>query len=130
MENTTHSFRETKLLFQLIQESTVKSKTVMSWSSRKKKEGHFFTVYFVRRKFIWHLCLDRKCIECTFRIYIHLHIKNITSYFFCLFLKSSEAFSVSWNAFLDFLLNNYSVIFWLYIHSRKRTEKCISYEWQ
>ena len=48
-ENPTHSFREKNLVFQLIQESQIKSKTVMSWSSRKKKEDIFCTVYFVRR---------------------------------------------------------------------------------
>ena len=51
MENPTHRFRETNLVFQLIQESQIKSKSVMSWSSRKKKEGIFCTVYFVRREF-------------------------------------------------------------------------------
>ena len=39
MENPTHSFRETNLVLQLMQESQIKSKTVMSWSSQKKKEG-------------------------------------------------------------------------------------------
>ena len=29
----------------------MKSKTLMSWSLRKKKEGIFCTVYFVRREF-------------------------------------------------------------------------------
>ena len=41
MENPTHSFREANLVLQLIYESQIKSKTVMSWSSRKKKKGHF-----------------------------------------------------------------------------------------
>ena len=40
MEKPTHSFRETDIVLQFIQESQIKSKTVMSWSSRKKK-GHF-----------------------------------------------------------------------------------------
>ena len=53
MENPTHSFRNTNLVFQLIQESQIKSKTVMSWSSRKK--GIFYTVHFVRRKFFKYL---------------------------------------------------------------------------
>ena len=44
MENPTHSFRETKLVFQLIYESQIKSKTVMSWSSRKKKEDIFYVL--------------------------------------------------------------------------------------
>ena len=51
MENPTHSFRETNLVLQLIQESQIKSKTVMSWSSRKKKEGIFCTVHFVWTEF-------------------------------------------------------------------------------
>ena len=51
-ENPTHCFREKNLVLQLIQESQIKSKTVMSWSSLKKKEGIFCTVYFVRGKFV------------------------------------------------------------------------------
>ena len=49
-----HSFRETNLVPQLIEESQIKSKTVMSWSSRKKErtfivpfilsEGNFFKI--------------------------------------------------------------------------------------
>ena len=49
--NSTHCFREKNLLLELLQELQIKSKTVMSWSSRKKKEGIFCTVYFVWRKF-------------------------------------------------------------------------------
>ena len=49
-ENPIHSFRETKLMFQLIYESQIKSKTVISRSFLKKKEGIFCTVYFVQRK--------------------------------------------------------------------------------
>ena len=37
MENPTHSFRETNLVFQFIKESQTKSKTVMTWSLRKKR---------------------------------------------------------------------------------------------
>ena len=36
MENSTRSFRETNLVLQLILESQIKGKTVMSWSSGKK----------------------------------------------------------------------------------------------
>ena len=46
MKNLTHTFKETKLVHQLMQESHIKSKT-MSWSSQKKKE----CICFVRRKF-------------------------------------------------------------------------------
>ena len=41
MENPTHAFRETSLVFQVIQELRIKCKTVMSWSSPKKKEAIF-----------------------------------------------------------------------------------------
>ena len=47
IENPTHSFREMNLVLQLIQESQIKNKTVMSWRSQKKKEGIFCAVYFV-----------------------------------------------------------------------------------
>ena len=50
MENPTHSFRGSNLVLQLTKESQIKSKTVISWSSRKKKQGVFCAVYFVRRK--------------------------------------------------------------------------------
>ena len=53
MENPTHSFREMNLVLQLIQESQIKSKTVMSWRSQKKKEGIFCAVYFVWREFVF-----------------------------------------------------------------------------
>ena len=52
LERSTHSFRETNLVLQLIKELQIKSKTVMSWSSREKKEGIFYTVYFARKKFV------------------------------------------------------------------------------
>ena len=39
MENPTHSFKETNLL--IIEESQIKSQSVMSWSSGKKKESIF-----------------------------------------------------------------------------------------
>ena len=42
-------------VLQLIQESQIKSKTVMSSSLRKKKEGIFRTVYFAQMNFFKHL---------------------------------------------------------------------------
>ena len=50
IENPTHNFREMKLKLQLIQESRLKSKTVMRCSSRKKK-CIFLNVYFVQKNF-------------------------------------------------------------------------------
>ena len=46
--------------------------------------------------------LPVQCIECTFRIYIFLHIKkHYVIHFCCLFLKSSKAFSVSLKVYID-----------------------------
>ena len=44
MENPTHSFREKKLVLQLIKESQIKSKTVMSLELAKEKRGNFFSI--------------------------------------------------------------------------------------
>ena len=41
MENPTHCFRETNLVLQLVKEPRTKSKTVMSWTSLKKKDCIF-----------------------------------------------------------------------------------------
>ena len=41
MENPRHSFRKMKFVLQLILKSQIKSKTVMSWSSRKEKRASF-----------------------------------------------------------------------------------------
>ena len=73
----------------------------MDWSSRKKKEGIFCTVYFVgRRTFLTFVFYHNvQCIEYTSRIYILLNIKKYYLIHFCrLFLKSSKASSVflSW----------------------------------
>ena len=52
MENPTHSFRETNLMLQLIQESQIKSKTVMSWSSRMKKRAFFVSLILSEGNFL------------------------------------------------------------------------------
>ena len=41
MEKPTHSIRERNLVLQLIKESQIKSKTLMSWTSRKEKGSNF-----------------------------------------------------------------------------------------
>ena len=52
MENSTHSFRETNLMLQRIQESQIKSKTVVGWSLRKKEGISYAVFFFVRRNFL------------------------------------------------------------------------------
>ena len=76
MENPTHSRRETRLVFQLIWELSIKSKTMMSWSSLKKKEGILCAVYFVRTKFFWNICVLSQCIVC----WIHFHNMHTFTY--------------------------------------------------
>ena len=87
MENPTHSFKEKKFALQFIQES-------MSWSSRKKKEDIFCTVYFVRWKcfiirFLSH-CICALNIEYTY-FYIS---KNVTSCTFVACFKNCRMPSV------------------------------------
>ena len=79
MENSTHSFRKTNFVLRLLQESRIKkSKTVMSWRSRKKKEGAFCTAYFVRKKFYQHLYFFSmySVLNKLSKIHILLHTKK------------------------------------------------------
>ena len=57
MENHTHSFRETNLVLQLMEESQVNIKTVMGWSPRKKKEGYFFYRLFCPNEIFFNICI-------------------------------------------------------------------------
>ena len=61
IENPIRSFRETHLVLQLKKESQIKSKSVMSWSSRKKKQEVFCSVYFARSNF-FNICVLCQCI--------------------------------------------------------------------
>ena len=97
MKNPTHSFRETNLLLQLIQESQIKSKTVMNWSSQKKKRAFFVPFILSEGSFFKDWVLS----QC---ILYWIHFQNIHTFTYqntllhtlcCLFLKSSKAFSVS-----------------------------------
>ena len=96
MENPTHSLRDANLVLQLIQESQIKSRTVMSWSSQKKIEDFFVSLVWSEGTFL-KICVLFQCIciEYTFRIYILLQIKKrYFIHFCCLFLKSSKILSV------------------------------------
>ena len=91
MENSTHSFREKNLVLQLIQKSQIKSKTVMSWSSRKKKKAFLYRLFCPKEiflTFVFHL--NVQCTKQTFRIYILLHIKKHYFIHFLLVFKITE----------------------------------------
>ena len=60
MKNPTHTFQEINVVLQLIQESRIKGKTGVSWSSRKKKEWIFCNVCLVWK--IFFICILSQCI--------------------------------------------------------------------
>ena len=100
MENRTHSFRETKLMLQLIEQSQIKSKTVMSWSLQKKEEDIFCTFYFVGTNFFQHLYfISMYSVLNTLSEYTYFYIsKKITLCTFLLIFKIVES--------LQCILNN------------------------
>ena len=69
MGNPTQSFRDMNLVLQLIQKKQIKSKTVMTWSSRKKKKSIFCIAYFAQRGFYFKICVWSRCIV----YWIHFH---------------------------------------------------------
>ena len=80
MENATHSFREINLVFQLIWKSQIKSKTVMSWGSRKNRRAFFalpIRLFCQKKMFLTFVFY--------FNIYIiyiyHIYIINIYIYY-------------------------------------------------
>ena len=82
MENPKHSFSKTNCVLQLILGSQIKSKTVMSWSLRKKRKKRDFFVLFILSEgnicFISMYSVLNKLSE-----YIYFYIwRNITSFFF------------------------------------------------
>ena len=107
MKNPIHRFRER---IQLIRELQIKSKTVMNCGLQKEKEGIFCTIYFVRKNLlsIWALSqcivywIHFNTLEYTEYTYFYIS-KNITSHTFCLFLKSSKAFSASLRIAQDYI---------------------------
>ena len=74
MENPTHGFRETNLVFQLLKESKIKSNTVMSWSSWKKKEGILLRRLFCPKDILLNICVLSQCI-----VY-GIHFQNIHTF--------------------------------------------------
>ena len=66
IENPTNIVREMNLVIQVILEWQIKSKTVMSWNSRKKKEGIFLYLLFCPKE-----------IQCI--VYL-IHFQNINTF--------------------------------------------------
>ena len=120
MENLTHTFRETILALQLIQESRIKSKTVMSWKERKKIA--FFVIVILSEGNLYDMCfVSTYSVLNKLSKYIYFYIsKNITSYTFLLLsktLKSSKVFCVSlitdinWSISKRISSSSYSIVY-------------------
>ena len=102
MENPTHNFKETNLVLQLIKESQIKSKTVMSWSLQKIKDVIFGTVYFVWREFC-NICILAQCIVYWIRfqnIYTFTYQKTVLDTLFLLVIKVFESLQFIFNSWL------------------------------
>ena len=61
MENPTCSFRDMNLVLQLVKELAIKSKTAMSWSSRKKMSPFFLTFILSEGSF-FNISVLSQCI--------------------------------------------------------------------
>ena len=86
IENTANGFRDTNLVLQLIYESQIKSKTAMSWSSRKKKKRAFFVPFVLSEGNFFKICVLYQYLHSvlnTLSEYRYFYIsKNITFYTF------------------------------------------------
>ena len=71
--NISHSFRETNLVPQPIEESQIKSKTVRSYSSRKKRKT-FFVPFILSKGNFLKICVLSQCI-----VY-WIHFQNIHTF--------------------------------------------------
>ena len=83
-------FERWTLRFSLLR---IKSKTVMSWSSRKKKECIFCNDYFCLKNFFFNICVLSQCVVCWINfenIYFYI-LKNITSYDFLFVFNIAES---------------------------------------
>ena len=102
MENSTNTFREMNLVLQLVLKSRIKNKTV------KENRVQFLLHLFCPQEIsLISVFYPNAYIEQTFRIYILLLLKNITSYTCCLFLKPSKTFSLSLSAMINNVSNSF-----------------------
>ena len=90
----------------------------MSWSSRKKKQVIFCTIYFIRKEF-FKICVSSQCIVYWIHFqnihifrYIYIYKKNYFRHFCCLFLNSPKAFNVSLTFVYDYFVEMENDIFW------------------
>ena len=98
MENSTRNFGETKFVLQLIQESQIKRKTLMRWSSWKKKGSIFLHHLFCPKEiflaFVFYLniyVLSKLSEDIQFyiskRVFHCMESVQIRSYFWFVFSR-------------------------------------------
>ena len=92
-ENPAPTLRKKNLVVQLIEESRIRNKAVMSQSSRKKNKCIFYNVYFVLRRYLWCLYfIPMYIILNKLSRYIYFCIsKSITSCAFLLVFKIAKS---------------------------------------
>ena len=100
MENPIHTFREMNIVLQLIQELQIKSKTLMSWSSQKKKECIFVTF----------ILSEGTCVLCFISIYIKsmFYLVCVLSQHVCLdvIIMSRTSLSVNLHSIVTWMSRN------------------------
>ena len=119
MENPTHAFRETNLVLQLILEPQIKSKTVMSWGSRNKKEFLFFNICVLSQCIVYQIKLSQYTY-----FYISINITSCTILLVFKIVESLQCFlkiefcvkykleNVLRRSVSGWLINRWSVIGW------------------
>ena len=106
MENPTRIFKETNLhffitfktCFSSYKKIQIKSKTLMSWRSRRKEREHFLYYFFFPKgiflRFVFYLSVESIWIHFQ-NLYTFTKFRHYFIRFYCLFLKLSKPFSVS-----------------------------------
>ena len=99
MENPTYNFTETNFVLQLIQESQIKIKTLMSWRSQKKRIFFVPFLYSKCETFLANVFFLMYSVLNAFSEYRYFYIsKHITSqFFYCFFFKFAESIQLIFN---------------------------------
>ena len=113
IENPKHTFRETNLVLWLIQEWQIKSKTVTSWSPRKKRKCFFVIFISSERNFFKNLCFISMCSVLNEYAELLQNYCKLLHALFCLFFKIVENFPcllLLYSVFLHCLLKELIVL--------------------
>ena len=89
MKNPWITFWETNLVLQLMLKLRIKSKTAMSWSSRKKKHSIFCNIHFAQKEF-FNICIFIQSIV-VYWILNFTYQKTILHKLFCFVFKILES---------------------------------------